>query len=194
MRVADIEVSHQDLTGSHVLFSTFKWLPKGCWLRCPGCRTQRRRATFAFVPKAIQLLNSQTSMTLWPLILAKTPPQNLHMPWTTTPSISFAVYCHSVLIMLQNHYFITMYILFFIFLHWIEWAQEAVSVIAQSAGKALGSVLNKLKHWGNTYTHLYNVCMCTVLIMLLVFGVSLYKCNTMHHRAIQSFMGIHTFI
>ncbi len=43
---------------SHVLHSAFEWLPSGRWLRCPACRTQRRRATF--VPKAILLLNSQT--------------------------------------------------------------------------------------------------------------------------------------
>ncbi len=43
---------------SHVLHSAFEWLPSGRRLRCPACRTQRRRATF--VPKAMLLLNSQT--------------------------------------------------------------------------------------------------------------------------------------
>ena len=45
---------------SHILHSVFEWLPSGRRLRCPCCRTQRRRATF--VPTAIQLLNTDPSL------------------------------------------------------------------------------------------------------------------------------------
>jgi len=44
----------------HAMFPAFEWLPSGRRLRCPNCRTQRRRAIF--VPKAVQLLNSQPSL------------------------------------------------------------------------------------------------------------------------------------
>ncbi|XP_042272891.1 uncharacterized protein LOC121900544 [Thunnus maccoyii] len=47
---------------ARILYPVFEWLPSGHQLRCPGCRTQRRRATF--VPKAVQLLNSQPSLSL----------------------------------------------------------------------------------------------------------------------------------
>lgn len=44
--------------------------------------------------------------------------------------------------------------------------KEAVSVLAQSAGRALGSVINKVKHCGalgfHTYTQLYNSRVCPV--------------------------------
>ena len=46
---------------SHTLHSVFEWLPSGRRLRCPCCRTQRRRATF--VPTAFQLLNSDSSLS-----------------------------------------------------------------------------------------------------------------------------------
>lgn len=41
---------------SHILFPEFEWLPSGRRLRCPGCRTQRRKATF--IPRAVQLFNA----------------------------------------------------------------------------------------------------------------------------------------
>ena len=41
---------------SYALHPAFEWLPSGRRLCCPGCRTQRRKATF--VPKAVYLLNS----------------------------------------------------------------------------------------------------------------------------------------
>ena len=44
---------------SHILLPAFEWLPSGCQLCCPGYRTQRA----TFVPKAVQLLNSQTSLS-----------------------------------------------------------------------------------------------------------------------------------
>ena len=40
---------------SHIMSSVFEWLPSGRRLRCPCCKTERRRATF--VPRAVQLLN-----------------------------------------------------------------------------------------------------------------------------------------
>lgn len=40
---------------SHILFSEFEWLPSGSRLRCPLCRTQRRKVTF--IPRAVQLMN-----------------------------------------------------------------------------------------------------------------------------------------
>lgn len=46
---------------SHILFSEFEWLPSGRRLRFLGCRTQRRKATF--IPKVVQLLNSQSFLT-----------------------------------------------------------------------------------------------------------------------------------
>lgn len=42
---------------SHILFPLFEWLPQRCKLRCPDCKTQRRRATS--VPWAVQLHNTQ---------------------------------------------------------------------------------------------------------------------------------------
>ena len=45
---------------SHTLHSVFEWLPSGRRLRCPRCRTQRRKTTF--VPRAIQLLNNDPSL------------------------------------------------------------------------------------------------------------------------------------
>lgn len=59
---------------SHVLFSASERLPSGCQLCCPGCKTQRRRATS--VPKAVQILNSQPPLSL-NLILVKSYPQVL---------------------------------------------------------------------------------------------------------------------
>lgn len=50
------------LDPSHILHHVFEWLPSGRRLRCPGCRTQRRRVTF--VPTAVQLLNSDPSLIL----------------------------------------------------------------------------------------------------------------------------------
>lgn len=44
----------------HILHSVFEWLSSGRRLRCPGCRTQRRRANF--VPTAVQLLNGDPSL------------------------------------------------------------------------------------------------------------------------------------
>lgn len=43
---------------SHILHPAFQWLPSGRRLRCPACRTERRKATF--VPKAVLLYNSTT--------------------------------------------------------------------------------------------------------------------------------------
>ena len=45
---------------SLTLHSVFEWLPSGRRLRCPRCRTQRRRATF--VPTAVLLLNTDPSL------------------------------------------------------------------------------------------------------------------------------------
>ena len=47
---------------SHTLHSVFKWLPSGRRLRCPRYRTQKRRATF--VPRAVQLLNTDPSVPI----------------------------------------------------------------------------------------------------------------------------------
>ncbi|KAM3587572.1 uncharacterized protein V6R79_009188 [Siganus canaliculatus] len=44
---------------SHALFPAFERLPSGRRLRCPACRTVRRRSTF--VPQAVLLLNSKIS-------------------------------------------------------------------------------------------------------------------------------------
>lgn len=44
---------------SHILLPAFEWLPSGLHLCCPGCRTQR----VTFVPKAVHLHNSQTSLS-----------------------------------------------------------------------------------------------------------------------------------
>lgn len=52
--------------------------------------------------------------------------------------------------------------------------KDAVNVLAQSAGMALGSVMNKLKHCGNLFPYLYKTLqyMCVSCpIMPLVFGV-----------------------
>ena len=46
---------------SHTLHPVFEWLPSGRRLRCPRCRTQRRRATF--VPTAVQLMNNDPSLS-----------------------------------------------------------------------------------------------------------------------------------
>ena len=54
--------------------------------------------------------------------------------------------------------------------------REAVSVLAQSAGRALGSIMNKVKHCGNlgfnTYTQLYESGFDPCPTMPLVFGGS----------------------
>uniref|UniRef100_A0A1A8E6K6 Uncharacterized protein n=1 Tax=Nothobranchius kadleci TaxID=1051664 RepID=A0A1A8E6K6_NOTKA len=42
---------------SHPLHTVFEWLPSKRRLRCPCCKTQRRRSSF--VPRAVLLLNSQ---------------------------------------------------------------------------------------------------------------------------------------
>lgn len=43
----------------HILHSVFEWLPSGSRLHCPGCRTQRQRATF--VPIIVMLSPSTDS-------------------------------------------------------------------------------------------------------------------------------------
>ena len=48
-------------TAHRILHDPSHTLPSGRWLRCPRCRTQRRRATF--VPAAVQLLNSDSSLS-----------------------------------------------------------------------------------------------------------------------------------
>ena len=67
---------------------------------------------------------------------------------------------------------------------------EAVSVLAQSAGRALGSIMNKVKHCGNlgfnTYTQLYESGVCPVSDYACgVWGFREHtSCNTVH-RAVQ---------
>ena len=68
--------------------------------------------------------------------------------------------------------------------------KEAVSVLAS---KALGSVLNKVKHCGfHIYTQLYNFCVCPV--SGYVSGVSMSfpwaSCNAVHHGVIQSISSV----
>ncbi|KAK0146882.1 putative RNA-directed DNA polymerase from transposon BS [Merluccius polli] len=51
-----IKIAHRIIQDpAHILSSEFEWLPSGRRLRCPGCRTQRRKASF--VPRAVRLLN-----------------------------------------------------------------------------------------------------------------------------------------
>ena len=74
---------------------------------------------------------------------------------------------------------------------------DAVGTLAQSAGRALGSVMNKVKHCGhlgfNTFTQLYESGVCPVSDYASgVWGFREYpSCNTVHHRAIRSFLGVH---
>ena len=76
---------------------------------------------------------------------------------------------------------------------------DAVNGLAQSAGRALGSVINKGKHCGqlgfNTYTQLYESGVCPVSDYASgVWGFREYaSCNNVHHRAIQYFLGVHKF-
>ena len=52
--------------------------------------------------------------------------------------------------------------------------KDPVNVLAQSAGMALGSVMNKLKHCGHLFSYLHTTLqfMCVPrLIMILFFGV-----------------------
>ena len=74
---------------------------------------------------------------------------------------------------------------------------DAVGSLAQSAGRALGSVMNKVKHCGHlgfkTFTQLYESGVCPVSDYASgVWGFRDYaSCNTVHHRAIRSFLGVH---
>ena len=75
----------------------------------------------------------------------------------------------------------------------------AVKLLAQSAGRALGSVINKVKHCGNlgiaTFKKLYEAGVCPVAD----YGAGVWgfrdrvACNNVHYRAIRYFLGVHRF-
>ena len=75
--------------------------------------------------------------------------------------------------------------------------KEGIQVLADSAGRALGSVLNKVKACKDlgyhTYTQLYQSCVCPVSDYASgVWGFhENVSCNTIQNRAIRSFLGVH---
>lgn len=62
---------------SLVLLFVFEWLLSGQWLCYPVCRTQRRKATF--VPKVVQLLNSQPTHPIVYHIVFETEKKNINI-------------------------------------------------------------------------------------------------------------------
>ena len=75
--------------------------------------------------------------------------------------------------------------------------KEGTQVLSDSAGRALGSVLNKVKACKDlgyyTYTQLYQSCVCPVSDYASgVWGFPENdSCNTVQNRAIRSFLGVH---
>lgn len=71
------------------------------------------------------------------------------------------------------------------------------NTLADAAGRALGSVINKYKCAGglpfSTYTKLYNMCVATVMDYAAgIWGYKPYhKCDTIQNRAIRAFLGVH---
>ena len=75
--------------------------------------------------------------------------------------------------------------------------EEGVKALSDSAGRALGAVLNKVKLCRDlgykTYTQLYNSCVCPVLD----YGAGVWgyckqtKCDAVQYRAMRCFLGVH---
>ena len=76
---------------------------------------------------------------------------------------------------------------------------ENADILAQAAGRALGSIIAKYKshkYMGySTYTKLFDSCVCPVMEYAAgVWGYRNYnKINTVQHRAARSFLGVHRF-
>ena len=72
-------------------------------------------------------------------------------------------------------------------------------ILAKAASRALGSIVSKYKqHKGldyDSYTKLYHTCVCTVMDYgSAVWGYKNYnKPNTVHNRAVRTFLGVHKF-
>jgi hypothetical protein len=72
-------------------------------------------------------------------------------------------------------------------------------ILAKAASRALGSIVSKYKqHKGldyDSYTKLYHTCVCTVMDYgAAVWGYTNYnKPNTVHNRAMRTFLGVHKF-
>ena len=74
---------------------------------------------------------------------------------------------------------------------------EGVNVLSDSAGRALGAVLDKVKFCRDlgykTYTQLFKSCVCPILDYGAgVWGYSKHiKCEEVQNRAIRCFLGVH---
>ena len=72
-------------------------------------------------------------------------------------------------------------------------------IFAKASSRALGSVLSKYKEFKgldyDSYTKLYNTCVCTVMdYSSAIWGFKQYdKTDTVHNRAMRAFLGVHRF-
>jgi hypothetical protein len=72
-------------------------------------------------------------------------------------------------------------------------------ILAKAAGRALGGIISKYKYHKDldyaSYTKLYHTCVCTVIYYgSTVWGYTNYnKPNTVHNRAIRTFLGVHKY-
>ena len=76
---------------------------------------------------------------------------------------------------------------------------DTADVLSKAGGRALGGILSKYKHLKgldyNTYTKLYNTCVCSITDYSSgVWGYKQYdRLDTVHNRAMRAFLGVHRF-
>ena len=76
---------------------------------------------------------------------------------------------------------------------------DTASILSKASSRALGSILSKYKYFKgldyNTFTKLYNTCVCTVMdYSSEIWGYKQYdKCDSVHNRAMRAFLGVHRF-
>ena len=76
---------------------------------------------------------------------------------------------------------------------------SGIAILADSAGRAVGSIISKMKFCKDigysTYSQLYDACVCPILVYAAgVWGFKDVKqVNSIQNRAIRCFLGVHAF-